>query len=513
MSDNVPVLGTVDIKIVSLNVLAPCYNRVECEQRKVSEEDFQQTFLSRHDAICDALIATNADIICLQEFWVENEDIQDLYKRRMCEESGYTMKQLRRTSHWRQREDGLAILVKEENVEIQDSRDILFHDCGDRVALLLLLAAKPKIQGAVPQQFIVINTHLLFPHNPYSTNIRLREATKILGFCELYRQRELCTTICNRADVRLPVIVTGDFNGSPKGAVHKFFLSQNFHSAMEERMLQEGKENWVTHKSHRQQLVPVDHVFYCNPSEQTFENLPPVPDWTDLVFREVFQKIVERYGVDKMRDAFGDFGTTDQAFIDRALFKNALTKLGFTGEGQPALTSEEIEVLADSADVDGNGKIDFKEFVDRFWLAQNNEDLKSPIKQYFLRSQWLNQDTEETELDFEFILPPGGSSVSLISPEAAATVGGNFIERSVPNSKAQSSLLPILRTSRPLGDLTLVEGRIFPPELEKGEWPESYRISDHGIVEVVFRASVLAAIPEEESINPMPVASKKRTSA
>ena len=34
-----------------------------------------------------------------------------------------------------------------------------------------------------------MNTHLLFPHQPYFSIIRLRELRKILSFLELYRQQ------------------------------------------------------------------------------------------------------------------------------------------------------------------------------------------------------------------------------------------------------------------------------------------------------------------------------------
>lgn len=214
ISDGSEILGHVDVKITSLNVLAPCYNKIFIDGSNAAiEANDPSRFIARHQSICAKLLECNSDVICLQEFWVSNADLQKVYETTLCDQGGYVMKSIRRTSHWGEREDGLAIFVRNSSIEIQDVQNILFHDCGDRVALLLLLAIRPTIPNALPQQFIVINTHLLFPHNSYSTNIRLREATKILGFVELYRQRELCTTICNRADVRLPVIVAGDFNG------------------------------------------------------------------------------------------------------------------------------------------------------------------------------------------------------------------------------------------------------------------------------------------------------------
>ena len=118
----------------------------------------------------------------------------------------------RRTSHWRERDDGLAVFCRSSRVTIQDYRNILFHDCGDRVAQMLLLSIDDAL-NAPSQQFILVNTHLLFPHNEQSTKIRLREITKLLGFVESYKQRELCDSICGRADVKIPVIITGDLNG------------------------------------------------------------------------------------------------------------------------------------------------------------------------------------------------------------------------------------------------------------------------------------------------------------
>jgi hypothetical protein len=215
---------------------------------------------------------------------------------------------------------------------------------------MLLLAIKPDAETQAksetlipPQQLLCVNTHLLFPHNEYSTKIRVREMTKILGFLETYRQRELCMDVCGRGDVRVPVIIAGDFNGSPEGAVHQFAKSQNFRCAQEESWATTGGgedanddsdakwKKWISHKSHRQELVAVDHVLYSNPSEQGKDNLPPFPDWTNLVYREIIQRVITVYGTDNMRDIFGMFDMDNTSYIEKDDFVAAIQKLGFDG--------------------------------------------------------------------------------------------------------------------------------------------------------------------------------------
>ena len=165
-------LGDVSLKLVSFNVLAPCYKKVKVtdDSHVLMESDFEDSYLDRNRMICEELVKTDADVICLQEYWSESPKLRKLYWETLCGPcgAGYKMRELRRTSHWRTRQDGLAVFIKESRVALQDARDILFHDCGDRVAQMLLLAMKPP-EGAPPtfpaQQFICVNTHLLFPHN------------------------------------------------------------------------------------------------------------------------------------------------------------------------------------------------------------------------------------------------------------------------------------------------------------------------------------------------------------
>ena len=197
-------------KVVSFNILAPCYNKLRNEHhadgKSAMEAEFEDKYMARNKAICEQLLRSDADIICLQEYWSGSEELRSLYTNMLCgpKGAGYTFTEQRRTSHWRIRDDGLACFVKDARIVVQDTRAILFHDCGDRVAQMLLLALRPPIgapENTPAQQFICVNTHLLFPHNEYSTKIRLRELAKILGFVESYRMRELCSTICGRSDV------------------------------------------------------------------------------------------------------------------------------------------------------------------------------------------------------------------------------------------------------------------------------------------------------------------------
>ena len=114
--------------------------------------------------------------------------------------------------------------------------------------------------------------------------------------------------------------------------------------------------SWISHRSHLKTHVPVDHVFFLNPSDQAEEKLPPIPDWTNLVFTEIIQKFVTVYGTTTMFDIFRALDTDQSNTISLQEFEETLNNLGFVGEGKSALTPDEIKVIIDSFDVDGNGK-------------------------------------------------------------------------------------------------------------------------------------------------------------
>jgi len=656
MVDVIQSDDSTSLKIVTMNILAPCYNKVgsPCNRYALESED-ENMYMERHRIICDKLLKSEADIICLQEFWSGSAALRNLYINELCQPetdwyksefdapdiddgssspplicfqhhvkgTKYTMRELRRTSHWRTRDDSIVTFVKNSKLVIQDAKNILFHDCGDRVALLLLIGLLPQnhTDHLQPlQQFLCVNTHLLFPHNEYSTKIRMREITKILGFIEAYKQRDLCTTVCGRSDVRLPIIITGDFNGGPRGSVYKFIKSQNYRCAVEEVLAKDDvaegvqkvgvspalSKRWVTHMSHLGKSVAVDHVFYLNPSEQVEEKLPPLPDWTNLVFREVMQRLVEKFGgTASMRDIFAAFDRDHTEYITPDEFEEALRQLGFDGEGTPALTKEELDVLMQSADMDKNGMIDYQEFCDRFWMAASIESMRLQEKEQivmrggrvhsveqpldegepmaidfaepqpvqdraeifsdrlaFARSKWLTKPLQgspsdgpsltylsssspasriiEVVLEDELVDPPlppsifddsssGDGDDSYGSKEDAGprdewdsfegeegvfaqqlpldeqpwTGGLNtgpsssssavFVELPSPQQQAVEGSYKTASSewgfSQPLGDLRVTHARLWPESLERGEWPADFTLSDHGLVEVVFRVT------------------------
>lgn len=281
---------------------------------------------------------------------------------------------------------------------------------------------------------------------------------------------------CGRSEIRLPIIVTGDFNDSPQGSVYAFMKSQGYTSAFEQYCAEasddstcrifgdwegetlDGEEDffvhpvndcdpaditddadsrspeggpsyrwnrWVSHRNHLGGKVGVDHVFFLNPSRQQSHLLPPLPDWTNLVYAELLQRIVCKFAppeisqtlqhcltpkrpwtpttlpadtseeaaaqsldqrqqsskivagttmtidhlVASLRAAFLDFDQDHSGFVCGKEFAQGVAKLGFLGEASAELTPAEIQILLKSADRNEDGLLSMEEFVDRFCMA------------------------------------------------------------------------------------------------------------------------------------------------
>lgn len=74
---------------------------------------------------------------------------------------------------------GLLIAVNKDYFKVINYRELLFNDCGDRVAQLLHVElSSPFSQSRnndTRQEILIVNTHLLFPHDSSLCLVRLHQ--------------------------------------------------------------------------------------------------------------------------------------------------------------------------------------------------------------------------------------------------------------------------------------------------------------------------------------------------
>ena len=160
----------------------------------------------------------------------------------------------------------------------------------------------------------------------------------------------------------------GDFNGTIRGSVSRFLKSQGFYSAFEAcgaaRPPPDGPSRWISHLNHHGECVGVDHIWVLNPSKQSAQTgigAPP-PSWKTAIYAMIQAKMLER-GLATNDGAFAFFDVDESLGITRDEFETAVRMLDLTGEGSPGLLRGEIETLYDDCDKDGDGLVDFGEFI------------------------------------------------------------------------------------------------------------------------------------------------------
>lgn len=81
---------------------------------------------------------------------------------------------------------GLLTAIHKEYLSIVNYRELLFNDCGDRVAQLLHVQSVNPIshdqKGNFHQEFLIVNTHLLFPHDSSLSIVRLDQVWNSLQY-------------------------------------------------------------------------------------------------------------------------------------------------------------------------------------------------------------------------------------------------------------------------------------------------------------------------------------------
>ncbi|GFY84001.1 calcium-binding endonuclease/exonuclease/phosphatase family [Actinidia rufa] len=326
------------------------------QDQSCRESDIRANWLNRNNRILDWLLYERSSIICLQEFWVGNEELVNMYERRLGD-AGYMNFKLARTNN---RGDGLLTAVHKDYFRVLNHRELLFNDFGDRVAQLLhveLVSPLSQCRSSnVRQEILIVNTHLLFPHDSSLCLVRLNQVYKILQYVESYQKENKLNP--------LPIILCGDWNGSKRGHVYKFLRSQGFVSSYDtaHQYKDADAQKWVSHRNHRGNICGVDFIWLLNPNR--YRKLLKT-SWTEAVFG-MFKYLLRRASL-TADDAFA-FLKADSLgdYITYSGFCEALRQLNLLGHCH-GLSVEETKELWVQADIDGNGVLDYKEFQQRIW--------------------------------------------------------------------------------------------------------------------------------------------------
>eukprot|EP00850_Spirogloea_muscicola_P023748 SM000385S14626 [mRNA] locus=s385:9644:13834:- [translate_table: standard] len=423
------------LSCTTFNILAPIYKRMD--NQGLRESQLKDIWLARNQQILTMLLEKASSMICLQEFWLGSKDLVSLYQEKLGQ-AGYSTFTLARTNN---RGDGLITAIDTSKLSVIDYKELLFHDCGDRVAQLLRVKSKLAGADGGPLEMLLLNTHLLFPHNANSCLIRLRQAYKILEYVENYK-------LANNLPL-MPIILCGDWNGSKRGQVYKFLRSQGFVSSYDlaHKYTDTERQKWVSHKNHRGNICGVDFIWLLNPVWQT---KPLTTEWKAAVFGMIKAKLKE-FGLNQ-RAAFEFFMEDGSDGDDRVTLKDfqaAMDKLGLTSSESVGLTRKEIVELMDSADTDGNGYIDYEEF--KAVESRMRESILECDRQLAVRHKL--EDCIAAGLARDLSLENG--------MEDGHSHGFSFAVK---------------------------EAHFYPPETELGKWPDNFTLSDHAPLTAVFQA-------------------------
>ncbi|KAL8090002.1 hypothetical protein AgCh_039458 [Apium graveolens] len=414
--ENGCLLGRVSC--TTFNILAPIYKRLSDKTR---ESEFSELWISRNETILDKLLEIKSSIICLQEFWVENEELVKMYEKRLGE-AGYRTYKLARTNN---RGDGLLAAVHQNSFHVLNYKECVFNGIGDRVAQLfdveLLVPPEDQIHK-VGMRTILVNTHLIFPHDYKYCFARLKQ------FIESYFKEYKLSSI--------PIILCGDWNGSMKGNVCRFLLSQGFVSAYDIAHPYIGhivnKCKWVSHHNHRGNICAVDFVWLHNPN---ILRKPLKRSFMEALLRNFYQlqsKVTENI-------CALPFPRVDLTSVTCTQFSEALTELKLAGPPFNVFIAEEIKDLWDHIDCNGDGVINMSHFFQQH--GKYTEQPETP--------------SEETD-----------DALTTMS-----TVGFN-----------------------------VVKAMLFPEEVEQGTWPQSYSLSDHALLTVELSMVPIAHCDSAEKL-------------
>lgn len=370
--------------VSTFNVHCPAYRKLPCGQLELNHPE---RFIERQSRILRLPFWKSSDIVALQEFWYESPEITDMWVSALAPSFHLHGLQRGHARRGRKRPDGLLTAVSREWTVLSEV-EIDYADVGDRCAQLLHVRRLSD-----RRELLVLNTHLLFPHNTASHRIQLREVHKALAAVAEYK-RSLGERGLGRRP--LPLIMCGDLNTPPRGEVAALLRSYGFVSSYHEctarRHSSERALQAVTHRAHTGALVSCDYILCANPSSPRAQPRR----WVDVVFAELWAHL-HALGCRDAADAFELLCNRDEVCVaarrdeeaaddddelcsacDGPSFSSeawlqTLTELGL-GEAcahAAALTETEMAALHAHLDQNLNGRIDRDE-----WAASINKARK-----------------------------------------------------------------------------------------------------------------------------------------
>jgi endonuclease/exonuclease/phosphatase family metal-dependent hydrolase len=278
--------------VSTLNVHCPAYRKLPCG---ALEKDERSAWLARHARILALELWETSDFVALQEVWYGCEELTELYVERL--RPRFHLHGLRRghRRRGRTRPDGLLTAVSKEWAVVAEV-EIDFADVGDRCAMLLHVR---KVAGG--RELLVVNTHLLFPHNASSKQIQLREVHKLLDAIDAYKR-----TLGGRP---LPLVLAGDLNAPPGCEVPRLLCAHGLVSSFHDCNGHTSALGAVTHRTHEGALVACDYIFSCNPSARR----PQPRRWDELVLAELWGHMAAK-GCGSADEAFALLCDADETF-------------------------------------------------------------------------------------------------------------------------------------------------------------------------------------------------------
>lgn len=194
----------------------------------------------------------DTDIICLQEFFVQDEGYTTLFSSSLADAYDFYL-------HPRpSKKDGLGVLLRKGKFRLHGARGATLSRWGSRVGLLMdletLAGATSEQEG---QRIILLSTHLSFPHNRFDENQQHRQVSSLTRMLEAYVKG--CPALGGQRDVLQ--ILCGDFNVDLTNPVLAPIHALGFQHVREEGERGDGAD-FVTHRTHRGDDVAVDHIFY-----------------------------------------------------------------------------------------------------------------------------------------------------------------------------------------------------------------------------------------------------------